>query len=78
MNVVYMYEKDVPESRLRAYFLIASRWHLAIVIYQSHAIEPVCRFCGSQTQYLVIILQSVTTIFICCSVMQKAKVYYYN
>ena len=39
-----MYEKDIPESCLRAYFLIASRWHLAIVIYQSHAIDPVYRF----------------------------------
>ena len=73
MNVDYMYEKDIPESLLRAYFLIASRWHLAIVIYQSHAIDPVYRFYGSQTQYVVIILQSVTTILICCSLMQKAK-----
>ena len=78
MNVDYMYEKDIPESCLRAYFLIASRWHLAIVIYQSHAIDPVYRFYGSQTQYVVIILQSVTIILICCSLMQKAKVYYYN
>ena len=74
MNVDYMYEKDIPESLLRAYFLIASRWHLAIVIYQSHAIDPVYRFYGSQTQYVVIILQSVSTILICCSLMQKAKV----
>ena len=73
-----MYEKDIPESCLRAYFLIALRWHLAIVIYQSHAIDPVCRFCGSQTQYVVIILQSVSTILICSSYMQKVKVYHYN
>ena len=68
-----MYEKYIPESCLCAYFLIASRWHLAIVIYQSHAIDPVYRFCGSQTQYVVIILQSVSIILTCCSLMQKAK-----
>ena len=73
MNADYMYEKGIPESCLRAYFLITSRWHLAIVIYQSHAIDPVCCFSGSQTQYVVIILQSVSTILICCSLMQKAK-----
>ena len=69
-----MYEKDIPESCLRAYFLIASRWHLAIVIYQSHAIDPVCCFSGSQTQYFVIILQSVSTILMCCLLMQKVWV----
>ena len=78
MNVNYMYEKDVPESLLRTYFLIALRWHLAIVIYQSHAIDPICCFSGSQTQYFVIILQSVSTNLICCYLMQKAKGYYYN
>ena len=44
MNVDYMYKKDIPESCLRTYFLIASRWHLAIVICQSHAIDPVLSF----------------------------------
>ena len=73
-----MYEKDILENCLRAYFLITSRWHLAIVIYQSHAIDPVYRFYGSQTQYVVIILQSVSTILICSSYMQKVKVYHYN
>lgn len=64
-----MYEKDIPESCLRKYFLTTSRWHLAIVIYQFHAIDPICHICGSQTQYVVIILQSVSAILTCLTLM---------
>ena len=75
-----MYEKDIPESCLRAYFLIASRWHLAIVICQSHAIDPIYRFCGSQTQYVVIILQSICLNNFSMLLLdaESKRIYYYN
>lgn len=64
-----MYEKDIPESCFCTYFLTTSRWCLASVIYQIHAIDLICHIYGSQTQYVVIILQSVSAILTCLTLM---------